>query len=804
LSSIGWSDDKQEEGQVVAKEFGLDWNEVRERVEDYHRRLGIAPRSGRFRYISPTPLGVHLAVEAWRTFPEILRSLPDKLPSESAIDAYYDRLSTIASNPQARAFARDELSFFFRVDDLNNPRRIRIWAALAAADPILAASVVAKALSATSTEFRAEIKDRARRELVWTLERLAWKSACFPDAIRSLAMLAEAENETWANNATGEFIGKFQIYLGGTGVPFIQRLSILDALSDGKNAVLLTLSIKALAKAGDRNVSRTVTRPISDEVPEKEWRPASNEEYLDCVKACLVRLATISEMQVPETQSELVQAVSATSMMLRSTELNPLVSRFINAVRASYPETRESLRRIVSDLVLSEKKYWHELPAEHLALIESLRDSLEDHSLHARLQQFVGEQLWDQEHLPDLNPLAEELLADQEALKHEWPWLTSGEAGDAFRLGEFLAHADAGGTLADTLPQLPDAGQDYRVICGYVSSKQKELGNVWFDAWFESQYATTPRPVPLLFEVAWRCEPTPGTVRRIVEMLRSDDVSTQISGRLVYSRWHESLAVEIIVPLLRALADTGHENAAVVILEHRLKERPDEKAEWDELSLRLATCPQLIRSHGMASHSWKLVAEAVVPTHPSEVATAILNEQGGEAASHWFLEHERYALKVLDACLKVDPAGVWAALKNQLRSPNAYRFTIGFPKDLLTQIPTVDVMKWIKEEASERASLVARLVSFDFSSDESLASQILGAYGDEQGVQSAFFGEFISGGWHGSSASHWAELAQTLEDAASRTRLAKLRAWATTSAHSLRQMEERDRLEEEEEELRGR
>jgi hypothetical protein len=64
-------------------------------------------------------------------------------------------------------------------------------------------------------EDRRRIEDRARREAVWTLVRLAWKTSSFHDAVFAMALLAEAENETWANNATAEFLARFQIFLGG-------------------------------------------------------------------------------------------------------------------------------------------------------------------------------------------------------------------------------------------------------------------------------------------------------------------------------------------------------------------------------------------------------------------------------------------------------------------------------------------------------------------------------------------------------------------------------------------------------------
>src|SRR5690606_28648304 len=92
LSSVGWTEDVQNEGETIARHLGLDWNDVRASVVDYHERLGIAPQGGRYRYISPAPLGNYLAFEAWTTFPDLIRTLPAVLPNDLAKDAYYERL----------------------------------------------------------------------------------------------------------------------------------------------------------------------------------------------------------------------------------------------------------------------------------------------------------------------------------------------------------------------------------------------------------------------------------------------------------------------------------------------------------------------------------------------------------------------------------------------------------------------------------------------------------------------------------------------------------------------------------------
>jgi hypothetical protein len=148
---------------------------------------------------------------------------------------------------------------------------------------------------------------------------------------------------------------------------------------------------------------------------------------------------------------------------------------------------------------------------------------------------------------------------------------------------------------------------------------------------------------------------------------------------------------------------------------------------------------------------------------------------------------------------------VWQALKIHISSrQKAYIFSIGFPRGVLDRMPADDVGAWIAEKPEERAAVVARLASKNLSGDETLASRIIGEYGDIGGVGGAFFSEYVSGVWSGPASSHWDQLAASLDEIARRTKLSKLRRWAGNSARSLRGMAERDRQREDEEELGAR
>ena len=804
LSHIGWSDEKQSEGKAVAQQLGLGWNQVRTDVEGFHRQYGIAPLSGRYRYISPTPLGIHLAVEAWTAFPDLLKSLPDVLPTEGSKDAYYERLKTIASNPHARKFAQIELCSFFRVNDFMDVRSVRRWSSLAAADPTLAARNVSRALYTASFEEREQIADEARREIVSNLVRLAWKRSTFRDAIKSLALLAEAENETWANNASTEFVERFQVFLGGTAMPYPDRLKVLDELLTTARPRLVKVAVKALARVGDSDASRMWSEPISDELPEREWQPTNGQEHLECVVQALARLRNIATGAPPDLQADFVTAAENLASLLRAPAVRGHVTEFFDAIRDAYPMAREALRRIIADILYREKMYWKELPAEDVAVIEEMHRRFEALSLHARLLQHVGQPTWEEDGQFDLTPLAAELVADQTALAAEWPWLTSGEAADAWRLGNALALVDAKGELDNMLPNLEGRGRDLRVLTAYLTTRRELNGDDWFDDWIHAQLRHSPNDTRLLFEASWRCGPTIKTAHLIATTLREHDVDASIVDQLRFGRWGENLPDDTLAEVLSALTERGHQSTAAVILNHKLVAGPNESNRWDELAIALISSRHLIRGKQMASHYWKELADRFVSRKARLIAAAIFREQADREAAAWFCAFGP-AGQVLHDCVKQDPVGVWEELKPYLSDPTeVYRFSIGFPEGLVEKMPDECVKQWVSEDPAIRASALVDFVSKDLSCDDTLGPWLLGVYGDDEQVSDHFFSAYVAGSWTGPSSLHWDQLANHLESVAEGTSLLKLRQWAENAARSLHLMADNDRQREEEDELRRR
>ena len=638
LSHIGWREDLSLEGEAVAKHLGQDWIQVCARVENFDRQYGIVPRGGRYRYISPTPLGNYLAREAWSAFPDQLRSLPSVLPTEAAREAYDRRFQAIASNPHTQSFAQRELSFFVSFDDFIAYRDARRWSVLCDAGPDLAAERIRQALSEAELELRERIEGRARREVVSALVRLASRKSSFDDAVTSLALLAEAENETWANNATSEFVVRFRIVLAGTAVPYADRLPVLDELLSKGKPVLSQLVVKALTQVANRYPTLIQSEPFAG-VPEPDWQPTT-QERLTCFVEALGRLTRMAKAGKPELQDDLVKAAGDLTWYLQFDAVRELVVDFYESVRDAYPATREPLRRLIADHLQNERKYKRDLSAAGVEALKELHSRFEDSSLGGRLHQYVGQTTWDPEDEVDLTPLASELIEERGVLVAQWPWLTSGEAGDAWRLGRAIAQVDETGELNEVLPTLQGRGRDLRLLSGFVQKRRKENGDDWFDDWVSAQLKRDPSDTDLLFEVSWRCGATVTTAQLIAETLRQHDLEPAMVGQLGFGGWGGDLPFDSLFEVLHEMSNRGHKATAVAILDYRLLMKPQEMNRWDDLAMELVTDADLIRSERPASGRWSRLADRMVSGHARSITAAILNVQAesGKGADSCYVQ----------------------------------------------------------------------------------------------------------------------------------------------------------------------
>ena len=802
LTRVGWTEDKQQEGQAIADHLDLNWHEVLYQVKEFHDSMGIAPRGGRYRYISPEPLAIYLAHEAWETYADQLKSLPESLPSESSKEAYYKRLESLASNPRASEYSRDQLQrFFFRIDDFVDAHAVRRWSALSASDPELAARSICQALAASSADDRRKISFAAVAVLVSRLARIASRSAGFHDAATALALLAEPENDTWRNGASREFLAKYHVSLGATALPYLERLIVLDELLRLRRTKLDRLVVGALGQVGNDSAGGVVM-PASDQAPEPDWEPSS-AELLDCVTAGIDRLRTIAAARDPELRADLFAAAKRVSWLLRYRDAGSSVATLFIELSEAWSELREPLRKQIAKVLRRDRE---NMPPEQRKHLDGLHARFEDPSLEGQVQQYVGPHEWERERTPDLVPLAAQLIEIPGVLTKEWNWLTSGQAGAAWELGEALAAADAAGRLADELPRLPGGGPDYRIVCGYIAAKRQILGDEWYERWAVSQFEREPQPIALLFEVMSRSGATDRLTRRTAQLVRSRAVAGAIVGRLKYADW-TGISDAALQLLLQAMLESGHRETVVCILQHRIESSASDARRWQSLAMKLVLDLGLIRCREMPNHYWFKLATILVPDHPREISAAIFRAHAKrDRFESWMLRYEKEVVKVLLYCVVQAPSEVWEELRSYLWPvQEAMLFVIGFPTEVLERFPRSDVLKWIAEcpgeQATQRAALLTPLTNKKSMSDDSLGARIIAQYGDDKMVRDAFLSHHVSGTFTGPGSHRYRELADTFSDIAKRTALPGLRSWANGSASVLSKMADQERLEEEEDAL---
>lgn len=796
LNSVGWYGNRADEGQAIAAHFGLDWGQVRADVEQIHRRFGIAPRAGDLRYISPKPLGALLAAEAWTADPARMKSLPEALPNDGARQAFLDRVETIVTTPPVRRVAVEELQLFFSAADFEVPARARLWRVLTSADPVEAARLAQLSLEASSIDLRRRIDGDARRHLVRGLARLSGYRTSFEPAMFALAALAVAENEQWGNNATGEFKRRFQISLGGTSVPYIERLPILDDLLHRGDAAYRCLAVRALSQAADSSEIGLVEPAEWGERREQEWRP-TDREYHEAREAAVTRLtAAAAEAQEPEVARALLDGAGSARLLLLDENIRDRVAGFLRSVAAHSEGAKEAIWRSVQEVVFAEEERWRRLPSEQLQWLKEFAAEFEGDSLAGRVRRHLTIAPWEIR-TDALDGLAQEVAAAPDVLDVLGDWLTSGGAHAGWQFGRALARAERHDEVFQKLAILGLGGPDVRVLAGYLNERAVAAGQDWLDDWLDSLGHTEAAQVRVVAELTWRCSETDRGVERFIQLLRTNQVAPWMSGQLSAGGWCLGPSVGALVRLVQELVSRdAHRAAALALIEHRVSK---DALFWQEVvpfARSLVVDPRLVRAEGMAGHYWEQVAMRLVDEEPRSIAAAIFRANAAPDRNGWLLENSE-AAAVLARCIDLSPVEVWGEMEPYLANEKGSLFSIGLPEGLLDRMPRPELLEWIEGDLDRRIRIVAPLVAKDLSTP-SLFAAILERLGSNRVVSDALFARFVSGQWWGSASSHWEELAAELERAGSEAAAQRVRTWAAQSVDRLRRMAASERRREDE------
>ncbi len=248
MTGVGFSGHAESELQIICRLLGGSTpNQVIGHAKALSR-AGFLRIRGNYLEVAPPILANYLADAALAGRPRELAQLFSELPpfSRPRLLRRVRQLTTDAVETfWHELFERGPLSTFEGV--LAEVLLLRL---IAPAVPTRVAPLVLRGLQGQVVQERSGIAGSTRRELVWTIDQLLFRKTTSATALRSLSLLAEAENEQWTNNATGVFAECFHPFHPQLPLPLEDRLPILrELLAEPTTPERQLLTIKSIDNA---------------------------------------------------------------------------------------------------------------------------------------------------------------------------------------------------------------------------------------------------------------------------------------------------------------------------------------------------------------------------------------------------------------------------------------------------------------------------------------------------------------------------------------------------------------------------
>src|SRR5918999_4445558 len=205
----------------------------------------------------------------------------------SMFDRFSSHLSYASSTQPGKNLLKNMLSpngVFAEPSFLNSGDGSHFFLKLAEADPESALNFLQQTIGQWSKEQLYRL-DAGRSSIVWSLQEIAVYKEHFVSAAKLLLILTEAENQNYANNATGVFVELFMPapHIGPTEAPPNQRLPVLVEAINSDSVEQQKIVIKAFEAALQTPPFHLILRGEHHGVKTfpKFWSPKDFKEIID-------------------------------------------------------------------------------------------------------------------------------------------------------------------------------------------------------------------------------------------------------------------------------------------------------------------------------------------------------------------------------------------------------------------------------------------------------------------------------------------------------------------------------------------
>lgn len=232
-------------------------------------------------------------------------------------------------------------------------------------------------------ELKSSIQGNVRRNLVCTLEKLCYPADSFSLAASDMLKLAVAENEDVGNNATGQILQLFHVFLPGTEATLDDRVIFL------RNVFLLgdeyiPLLIKCLSSAlHTGSFTKTGGAEEFGSTKREDYIPKTEGELTQYWNECVKLLVEILN-KYPETLPEIKHIVEERSYQLMRQGRVEIVDALAKAV---YEKEQGEWMNLYSQFYDIKRSIYAEIPDDKKAIIDHWVESLKPNSFRNEIKE---------------------------------------------------------------------------------------------------------------------------------------------------------------------------------------------------------------------------------------------------------------------------------------------------------------------------------------------------------------------------------------------------------------------------------
>ena len=647
-----------------------------------------------FLYITPRALHIKLWTDWWGDFGAAINML-ELVPtlSEQMRQWFGEMIEYANAAPVSKKLVSDLLGpngLYANAEWLKTKAGGRFFFSLSLADPPAALRRLQRTIGIMSRDELLHFSE-GRRDVIWTLENMALHGDLFRPAAELLLALAEAENETWSNNASGVFAGLFSLGYGElapTSVAPEHRLPVLTkALAQGGQRTELALKgfdvalkMNSISRSGGDQPFR-----LNERV--QRWLPKTYGEWFEAYRLYWKTLRATLQNRPPDLRRKAAHILlSHMRGLLRAEYLHEEILDTLKEI-ATHPDVDK--REIITSIELVLNYDAEGLPTEVASALASARDDLIGTSFASRLKRYAGmDLLQDQidregnetnKTASDIRQLVKEALANHDLLKAELGWLVTEEARNGYRFGYTLGQQDVDKNawldILRSWQEAGDAANDY-FVGGYLRAIFERDAGAWAKIIHELVTdATNIKHVPAL---VWRSGMTDDVAKLVLDLGTAEKFPPQALALFSTGRTSAPISDALFGEWLNFLIGAGTFEAAATALNLASMSLLGGRRLTADQIIRVISQPALFaherdRADVMLAHYWFQLARTLVKLdtqHEFIVLKILLDNIGDSKAITASLspEDERY----LDVLVSHHPVETWQISVGSNRAPNGY------------------------------------------------------------------------------------------------------------------------------------